>query len=230
VIELITGSPGAGKSFYATRLIVASVLKRRPVATNVPLRPDWSEVLARKWWRTRDREAELADAYRKLVYETDSLADILRVRFRGDGEERADVILDEAHRWLNARAWDQAVGITRDQAIQLRLDVVGYFTAHRHYGVKIYLITQNEANLDNQVRTLYEYVVRLKNVKRLRILGIPVFPVNLFVAVKFWNDKVKTKLGVQTFLLDKKIANLYYTHALAGKDEPDDVVLWPAHG
>jgi zona occludens toxin (predicted ATPase) len=231
VIELVTGSPGAGKSFYAVRLIANSVRKGRVVITNVPLVEGWARQLATAgWnkWRREDRILARQRRYESLVYVSEDFNELLKVRVEGDKEGRADLVLDECHRWMNSRMWDQAEGMNRDEAIRVRSKMVAYFSGHRHYGVNVYLITQDERNIDNQVRWLYEYVTRLKNVKRgFKVLGVPLLPINIFVAVKFWNDKVRTKVGVNVFGLDKSVARLYSTHHLGAVDMPADAIWMP---
>src|ERR1044072_5181264 len=56
------------------------------------------------------------------------------------------VILDEAHRWMNARSWSQ----------QGREDILEWFALARKRGFEVYLIAQRAENLDVQVRELFE--------------------------------------------------------------------------
>ena len=230
MIELITGVPGAGKSYYSVRFIVRSVKKGRVVVTNVPLREDWAQQLAAAgWhkWRNPEHVARRRERYENLVYITDDFDDMLRVRVEGEGEGRADMVVDECQRWLDSRTWDQAVGMTKDEAIVHRKKRLDFFSAHRHHGYNVYLLTQDARNIDARIQRLYEYIVYLKNLKRVKVLGVPIFPVNLFVANRCWNDKFHTRVSVNTFGLEKSIANLYSTHALKVIDHPDDVVWMP---
>ncbi len=230
MIELITGAPGAGKSFFAVKKILASVEKGRVVVTNVPLREDWAEVIASRGyhkWKGEEHVRERRERFERLVFVSEDLNDLLRVRVEGDSEGRADMVLDECHRWLNARMWDSGLGESREEATRNRLKLVGFFSAHRHYGYDIFLITQDPNNIDRQIRTLFEYLVRLKNLKRVKVFGIPLLPVNLFVAIRTWNDRVQTKISVSTYGLDKTVARLYSTHAMAVVDMPEDVIMMP---
>ncbi|HEV3318250.1 MAG TPA: zonular occludens toxin domain-containing protein [Solirubrobacteraceae bacterium] len=232
MIELITGAPGSGKSYFSVRLIVRSVLAGRVVVTNVPMRDDWALTLAKQgWhkWKSDQHVEERRKRFESLVFVSDDLDEILRVRVQGDGEGRADMVLDECHRWLNSRMWDSGIGMSKDEATRARLKLVAFFSAHRHYGYNVYLITQNLENIDKQIRTLFEYRVSLKNLRRVKVLGMPLFPVNVFVALRFWNDTAKTKISVSSFGLDKSIANLYSTHALAAVDHPEDAIWMPGH-
>lgn len=230
MITLVTGSPGHGKSYAAVRKIDEGVSKGIPIATNVPLREDWAEVMARNHTflssRRPDVVAEKAARYRRLVFVSNDLNEIMRVRFQGDSEGRGWVILDEAHRWMNTRAWDQSPGLTRSEAIAQRLAVVGYCSAHRHYGADVWLISQDAANIDSQVRSLYEFHTETRNMKRTPFFSA-VFRFNLFLVTTHWNDKARSKAGVTLYGLNKQIAALYHTHALQYLDWPDDAIVLP---
>jgi zona occludens toxin len=231
MLVVITGTPGSGKSYASVRLIAEAVEKGKPVATNVPLREGWEYTLARRNPLRRGRAGIEARAarYRSMVYVSEDVMDLLRVRLRGEGEGRGVLVLDEAHRALNARKWDAAVGMTRDEAIEARDELIRFFSGHRHYGFDVYILSQDEQNVDKQVRTLGEYLVRLKNVKRLKPWGIPLVPFNLFIAIWVWNDKAKTIAKRQVYFLNKSIAGMYHTHALQGVDMREDAI-WLPHG
>jgi hypothetical protein len=176
-------------------------------------------------WRLQAVAARARELER-LVYVSKDLSELLRVRIAGEKEGRGKVVLDEAHRWMNTRAWDQSPGLTRQEAISERLEVVKYVSAHRHYGVDVTLITQSDTNLDSQVRNLYEFHTEVRNFRRLPLFGA-IFRFNLFLAVTVWNDKNRTKAGVSMYMLNKSLARLYHTHALAEDDWPVDAIVLP---
>lgn len=235
MIVLWTGSPGSGKSYALVRVAVNAVERGRPVATNIPFADGWADQVVRsnvfrRWCRSRAYRDRLARRYERLLFVSDSLEELLRVRFRGEGEARALVVLDESHRWLNSRTWDAGVGATKDEAVAARLDLVRYFSAHRHYGVDVHLGTQDANNIDRQVRGLFEYLIVVKNLRRLRIAGIPIVPVNFFVAIWTWNDRARSVVKREVYRLNKRVAGLYHTHALAEQDVPEDVIWMPRPG
>ncbi len=77
----------------------------------------------------------------------------------------------------------------------------------------MYLITQDAAQLDTQVRRNFEFQTHLKNMRRLRIpiLGVPIFPVNLFVAITVWHDAQASRVGTESYFLNKRLARCYST-------------------
>jgi zona occludens toxin len=238
-ITLLTGSPGHGKSYTLIRVIEESVAKKIPVATNVPLAPDWSKKMARRHvllWRFREEAVEKKAAeFARYVFISDNFDELLRVRLEGEKEGRGKLILDEAHRWMNARGWDNATVVDEDgnvtqmkrgEALAKRLKVINHLSGHRHYGFDVILATQSDKSIDNQARELYEFHSEVRNMKKLPWLGIFI-RFNLFLRVTKWNDRARSKAGVSCYWLNKSLASLYATHALQATDWPDDAIMLP---
>lgn len=235
MITLLTGSPGHGKSYTLIREIDKAVSKGEPVATNVPLREDWATIMAKRHtllgrWRKEAVERK-AEEFSRLVLVSNDFDELLRVRLVGEKEGRGKLILDEAQRWMNARGWDNALNadgkpIGRAEALAKRLAVVNHLSGHRHYGFNVILATQSDKSIDNQARELYEFHSEVRNMKRLPWFGA-IFRFNLFVRVTRWNDRSRTKAGVDCYWLVKSLARLYHTHALQYADWPDDPIILP---
>jgi hypothetical protein len=135
-------------------------------------------------------------------------------------EGRGVAVIDEAHEWLNSRMWDE------DKALRARY--VNWFSLHRHNGWDVYLISQHLDSLDKQVRDRVEYHVTLRNLRRAKLMGVPLSPVNLFLAIWVWtqtgtgrNRHVNKR---QWFLLDSR-RKLYSTHGSATRYDPSRPVL-----
>jgi hypothetical protein len=234
MIYLVTGKPGHGKSYYCVRKALDSLEAGKWLATNVELRPGWPEALAKSNPFRRPfakRIESKAAMFASRSYVTGSLDELVRLRLPGCGtcrnckagtrcltEGRGVMLLDEAHMWLNSRTWDadeSGRGLSKAEAVANRLKIIRFFSQHRKLGWTVYLVTQDEGNLDNQVRRNFEYHVHLKNLAKLPIPGIGLrwCPVNVFVAVTTWHDNEKTRLGSSFYLLRKSIAGLYDTMA-----------------
>ncbi len=173
---------------------------------------------------------ERARRYERLVFISEDLAELLRVRLRGDKEGRGVLVLDEVHRWANSRTWDSDESgeqLSKSEAVGRRLELVKWFSAHRHYGWEVYLGTQTEETIDRQIRKLAEYIVICRNLRRFRVWGIKLFPFNFFMALWCWNDQARTIMRRQAYPLKRRVARLYSTHGLAIVDEPQDPIWLP---
>lgn len=218
MITILEGSPGHGKTYTLIKIIIDTVHGGEPVATNVPLRAEWPEVMAKHFtlfsrFRT-ETVARKAAEYRRMVFVSEDMNDLMRVRLSGTKEGRGKLIIDESHREMNTRTLRDAN----------RKAVVNHLSGHRHYGWDVILATQDKGNIDTQIRGLYEFESVVRNFKRM-----PWAPIwfNLFLRVTRWNDKKKTKAGVTIYGLSKSIARLYDTHALEHKDWPENAIVLP---
>jgi hypothetical protein len=235
MITLLTGSPGHGKSYTLVREIERTVSKGEPVATNVPLADNWPEVMAKRhvlFGRLRPAAVQRkADAFRKLVMVTDDFPTLLRVRLAGEGEGRGKLILDEAHRWLNTRGYDNGINpdgtpMKRPEALAVRGKVINHLSGHRHYGLDVILATQSKKAIDTQASDLYEFHSEVRNMRKLPWIGFFI-RFNLFVKITRWNDHSRSKAGVDSYFLSKGLARLYNTHALQDTDWPEDAIVLP---
>lgn len=234
-ITLLTGAPGHGKSYTLVREIEESVAKGEPVATNVPLRDDWAQTMARRhtlFGRFRPEAVAMkAWVFSHLVLTSSDFGVLLRVRLAGEGEARGKLILDESQRWLNTRGWDNAMNpdgsvMKRSEALANRLKILNHLSGHRHYGFNVILATQSDKSIDSQARDLYEFHSEVRNMRKLPWIGV-FLRFNIFLRVTRWNDRARSKAGISTYFLSKSLANLYHTHALQETDWPEDAIILP---
>lgn len=196
------------------------------VVTNFDLVPDWTDQVAR---HGRLRKSSPAVVERERLFQQRylrirTMAELAALRVRpgsrytrdlGPGfnkqGERVEhrwqviegsvvVILDESHRWMNARTWSK----------EGRGDLLDFFSLARKRGFTVYLLAQRAENLDVQVRELFEDHILLKNLRRsMRLLGFRILPWDFFIAGWFnhaYDDEcVRTdryKLGWEKDLYD----------------------------
>jgi hypothetical protein len=225
VITVVTGPPGNGKSLYGVRAIAHALERGKPVATNIALRSDLGPFVARRGNVVRrlvpgrtDRVAELRERH---VFSSDDPNELLRVRLRGAGESRGLMVLDEAPDWLNSREFSD-----RD-----RKGLTRWFRKHRHYGWDVLLIAQDLEMIDKQVRVNYEYHVHMRNLRRAKVAGVTIFPVNLFLGTHTWHQTRGAAAPIivkrETFTLGWW-KDLYDTHAAAAAldQELDETAIW----
>lgn len=220
MIALVTGPPGAGKSFYAINKLAAAMDSGKFVGTNVALVDDVGRRIARRnlvRWLIPGRRARVAERVRSHTVVADELAELFRLRLPGTKEGRGVMVLDEASGWLNAREW------SRDD----RADVIRFFSQHRKLGWDVYLIVQDAEMLDKQVRNLIEYHVHLKNLRKARIMGVPFCPINVFIANWVWHSGGPRKVArreVARLNGSRKLYDTHQVHAHGAEDDPD--VVW----
>jgi Zonular occludens toxin (Zot) len=126
VIVLVTGPPGSGKSFYAVRKVAQALSDGKPVATNVRLVDGWTERMAKRDLVRRAKPFATGRFRRQAparYFFSEDLDELMRVRLHGRGESRGVMVWDEAHNWMNARAWTAEEARGASEPPQLELEV-----------------------------------------------------------------------------------------------------------
>jgi hypothetical protein len=189
MIRLVTGPLGTGKSYYGVRKAAQALREGKLVATNFDMVDDWVDQVVRhgRLFKHSRRLDERAERFSSRYIRIETMQELRELRVRPEPpwakEIRKDVwvlkegslvvILDESHRWMNARSWSR----------EGREELLEFFALARKLGMEIYLIAQRAENLDVQVRELFEDHIQLNNLRRsARLLGIPVIPFNYFIA------------------------------------------------
>jgi len=200
LIRLVTGPLGTGKSYYMVKTGVEALEMGKMLVTNFDMQPDWAERVARRR-RIRPngpRARAYRDSLERRYLRVESLEELMQLRLRRekpfvkekkgkvlkgpDGEPvlkegQCVVLLDEAHRWMNARSWSK----------EGREAILEYFALARKRGMVVYLGSQRAENLDVQVRELFEDHIQLENLKySARLMGLRVIPFNWFLAA--WSN------------------------------------------
>jgi hypothetical protein len=227
VIALVTGVPGSGKTYYTCRLIRESLLAGKFVATNIKLADDWADRALKGQLAnvSKRRRARFTDKWRRRLVQVESIGDLNRIRLGTEGwekklEGRGVAVFDEATEDLGARDWNRD-----DRRAALR-----FFEQHRKLGWDVYVIAQDAERVDKQLRTLAEYEVTLRNLKRYKpFMGVPIWPFgNLFLALWRWHGERGTRpFRKQLFTLNKTVAGMYDTHQIVHQVEGDGTeLLW----
>jgi hypothetical protein len=231
LIELVVGTLGTGKTFHVLRRSADALRRGQIVVTNVELAPDWPRRMAGRKM-TRDKQQRIEAMYRRNMHMVPTFDEAMRMRLPRCGkckrcregrpycgrENRGLLIWDEAHNRLNARTWEE----------DNRKRQVDFLTLTRKYGWHVVLVTHAPEQIDAQVRRLVENTTHLRNLRRLKVWGVTVFPFNFFVAVTCWNDRHKTILKRSWYRLDKTLADSYESMAVPeDADQAVDVILLP---
>ena len=226
MISLVSGPPGNGKTYYAIRKVTQALDEGKVVAGNVELSADWPLKLSRRNWahylRLGARRRFRREAEHRYHFSED-LEELTSIRLHGPAhkEGRGVMVLDEAHNWMNARSW----------SAEDRKTIVKFFSQHRKIGWDVYLIAQHPDMIDKQVRNLCEYNVHLRNLKKARWGGLPIFPFNLFLAVWAWHSANRVVVKREVFPLTWR-KDLYDTmatsHGLEAGGEGESAIWLPS--
>jgi hypothetical protein len=229
VIYYVTGPLGSGKSYYAARKTARALLEGRVVIGNLELNEGWEKVVAahNPWCRfSRKRRAWYeSDLLRRYAFEP-SLEAMTRLRVRGRGEGRALLVIDEAHNDLNNRDWMR----------QESREFLRWLTLARKKGFTVYVLSQHKDNTDAGARRIATAQIQLVNwrqVARIPILGVPLLPWPLFLAIARHNSEAyptgvlrERPLWREFFPLGWH-RHIYGTHQLFGETDADDAVWLP---
>ncbi len=227
-IQYLTGPLGSGKSFYAVRKIAQALLRGKVVFGNVELVENWPAIMAAhnryvRFSKSRRRAYELELRTRYLF--VPELEHLQRIKIHGMGEGRALLVLDEAHNDLNNREWQ-----SKESKEFLR-----WLSLARKKGCITYIISQHKDNTDagaRRIATTQIQVINYKQITRIPVMGVSLFPVPVFRAFCFLNnDAMPAGQGRAKPLWKEFYAltwqrHLYGTHQLFGELDDDPDAIW----
>ena len=141
-IYVVTGSPGSGKSYYAVNQI-KSILDSGEsclILTNIAgLNVDDERLFVMNFSHEGFANAKQSTYIRQL-----------RERYNLNYEDKIYYFVDEAQQFLSPRLKND--------------DVIYFFDTHRHYGVDVYLMSQNIKKLHRDITAVSEYEIRASSV------------------------------------------------------------------
>ncbi len=235
MIRLVSGPLGTGKSYYGVRKAVQALHSGKLVATNFDLVDNWTERVARRgrFFPDSKRIRERAERMRGRYIRISNMQELTELKVRPEEPFAREVspgkwalkegvlvvLLDEAHRWMNARSWSR----------EGREELLEFFALARKKGMEIYLIAQRAENLDVQVRELFEDHIRLVNLRRsARVMGIPVIPFNFFVANWINHADPGEVVKVERYRLgwEKRLYDTMDTVSFSEGERGPDNALW----
>lgn len=192
MIYLFTGTPGSGKSLHLAKIILDRLnkkLKYRNVIANFEINEKMNKKGKFVYIDNLDLNPEFLINYSLENFELGK-------------ENQCLLCLDECSILFNSRDWNK---------MKNRMQWIKFFTQHRKLGYEIYLITQQDRQLDRQIRNLAEYHVIHRKVNNFKIGQY--LPFSTFVAVTYWYG-LNEKLGSEFFTYKKKYGSLYDSYKI----------------
>lgn len=182
-VNLIVGKPGAGKTYFLTKIALAAVLAGRDVYTNYPIDVTQNVSVLRALRKNKD----LGSVYYWRTYN-----DFINIK-------SGVVLCDEAYTLFGSKDWQS-----------LPMEVLSKFFQHRKDGVDIWACSQRQKSINANLRDIATSVYR---VKKLRLPFVKfLFYVACLDADDVMADRAKPSCyGRSFFFFNKQVAFVYDT-------------------
>lgn len=165
-IFAVTGKPGAGKSYFSTRLILEEIKREnRNIVTNIPInKKKLREETGKDFYISEletftdnrfffTQRGDYSYELQEGETETVKFDEYLR-----DDDEGVLYIIDEAHLYFNSRNWKYMAQAT-----------LSFFTFIRHCGDTLVYLTQKFSDVDSQLRGKTQSFNLIRNLSKERI-------------------------------------------------------------
>lgn len=146
------GTPGSGKSYDAVIKIIANLRKGRVVYTNID---GLGDPVRREFIMKKAGLTEMQLDMQLFHWNGNLPVDVQKIEsFTKYVEPRSLVVIDEIHKYFNARDW-------QSEKNKIFCD---WGSTHRHHGFDMLMLTQDYEKVDKQVRSLIEYTYEYKKI------------------------------------------------------------------
>ena len=201
MIYLYTGTPGSGKSLNVARDIYYR-LNRNKKYPNVIANFAINEKMIKNK-NAKFIYKDNSDLSIEFLLEYSAKNHVLGI------ENQTLVAVDECSVIWNSRDWNNK------EFKSSRSDWLKFFVQHRKLGYNFILITQNDRQIDRQIRSLVEYEVEHRKLNNFKIGKL--LPFSTFIAISRWYG-VNEKLGIEYFKYSKKWGNFYDSYGTFNLD------------
>lgn len=201
MLYLYMGTPGSGKSLYASGQILEALWYKKLVIANFPLSFKHLKGKLNQWLYGSGTICEV----RNSELHPNFLIGASQYWFKGERpkESRILLVIDECSLIFNPRDWNR-----KDRTSWLE-----WLPQHRKYGYDIIMICQSDVQLDKQIRPLLEYRMQFKLVNSV-VPGL--LPIKIFsYTLSYYNTKNKAgRIRLGGFFYHEKWAKCYDTMRL----------------
>ncbi|MBB5349878.1 hypothetical protein HNR46_000099 [Haloferula luteola] len=167
MIQFVTGTLGAGKTFHSMRLLMEGLAGGKTVVTNIDV--DREKVFRRVAIHHRRKLEE--DQLR--VIDVEETPDWESEIPYGEAEGTVLVVMDEAHLFYNSRDWAETASKHKR--------LLSFLTQSRKAGVDVIWITQSGGNVDKQFRELAEWQLAIVNARHLPLGWLGAVPWQAYI-------------------------------------------------
>jgi zona occludens toxin len=204
-VQLFSGTPGSGKSLHAVKLIRMYLRQGRNVIANFPVKIENIKGVTGNFTFIPDEELNVDYLVRYAL------------KYHKKGKEGQTIlVLDECQSLFNPREF----------ARPDRMKWNRFFSMHRHLGFSCILISQADRLIDKQIRFMIEFEVRHRAANNFKTIGwlMTLLHIKFFVAIYEWYTAGHARDHVETFLYNKRYADLYDSYALFDINKANEIV------
>jgi hypothetical protein len=193
MIRFFSGTPGSGKSYHMAKEISFKLRLGRNIICSEEINlnkvSDFGRKKIGKFVHLPIEEMN-PEYFYMYAYEN---------HIKGK-EKQTIIIMDECHRIFNPREWGR-----KD-----RKDWLIFFSEHRHIGYDIILVSQNDRQVDRQIRSQFEHEIKHRKVNNMHSLAF-LLPTMFVCVEKYYGNNMIISKNFMMFR--KRIGNIYDSHA-----------------
>lgn len=197
MIRIITGVPGAGKTYLA----MTEILKLCEYDSFFDeYRPREGTVIITNISDLKVQHVKFDEALEKMGYEvffSEKNFEAIRKKY-----ERVLIVIDECQKYFHAKTWNEKVAYA--------------FQYHRHLGIDIILMTQDQRVLPRGLSSLPEYIVKARS----RSINF-----GFRFVYDFYDSTTWTHLETKTLKKDQSVFRAYKSFKFDEKEKPKNVVV-----
>jgi hypothetical protein len=119
-------------------------------------------------------------------------------------EHQTLIIIDEAHVIFNPREWQR-----KDRTEWLR-----FFSWHRHIGYDIIIVSQNDRQVDRQIRSQFEHEIKHRKVNNMFMMGFLLPTIFICIETYYGNKEIISR---RFMMYKKKIGSIYNSYVMFKK-------------
>lgn len=204
MIQIYTGTPGSGKSLHLAKDIHFWLKMGINIIANFEINKEYVKKCKGKFTFVETEDITVKFLQRYALENHD---------FISRQEFQTQIIIDECSDIFNCRDFSR-----KDRPEWLK-----FFRQHRKYRYDILLTTQDDREVDRQIRNKIEEEVKHRKLNNFGIIGtmmsmLSLNKLKLFVAIKFWKGNAQ-RTGVDYFIYRKKYGELYDTFKIFSDDD-----------
>jgi len=199
MLSIIQGDVGGGKTIFAVREMIRRAANGVRCYCNVEVDEKRIATYVQAVYGVRYRMGTIV-----RLPDAEDVREWVHFIKWGTLQDPILVVLDEAQMFWNARDW----ATTAKEGG----DMLSFLTQSRKAGVDLFIISQDENNIDKQFHRLAQFTVTARNMSHM---AVPVFGIRLKGVVTYtWvENKAGNQFKLEWWVIDKRLFKCYKTES-----------------